>query len=103
MKKLGRLPKLAMAVVVLLLAITFLPALTYRKLANRNPLPGGFSKGVDHVHSTFSDGKGDLTEIASEAAAAGLDFVLLTDHGTPNRGSSTATAHIYLKAPSFAS
>jgi hypothetical protein len=36
--------------------------------------------GAYHVHSTRSDGRGDDEEIARAARAAGLDFVILTDH-----------------------
>jgi hypothetical protein len=77
---------------LLLAGITVVPALRYCPLENRNPLPGPYSKGVFHVHSVFSDGRGDLEEITASAAAVGLDFVVLTDHGTPNRRSSSATA-----------
>ena len=45
---------------------------------------GGFvrtARGVYHVHSRRSDGSGTVLEIAAAAAAAGLDFVVLTDHG----------------------
>lgn len=45
---------------------------------------GGFvrtARGVYHVHSRRSDGSGTVPEIAAAAAAAGLDFVVLTDHG----------------------
>ena len=38
-------------------------------------------RGVYHVHSRRSDGSGTVDEIAAAAAAAGLDFVILTDHG----------------------
>ena len=38
-------------------------------------------RGAFHVHSRWSDGSGTVDEIAAAAAAAGLDFVLLTDHG----------------------
>ena len=47
-------------------------------------LAGAFShtvRGVYHVHSRRSDGSGTVPEIAAAAAAAGLDFVILTDHG----------------------
>lgn len=37
-------------------------------------------KGALHVHSTYSDGNGDVKEIMAGANAAGLDFVVLTDH-----------------------
>jgi hypothetical protein len=45
--------------------------------------------GAWHVHSTFSDGLLSLPEIAEEARKARVDFVLLTDHGRPNRQTST--------------
>ena len=38
-------------------------------------------RGAFHVHSRRSDGSGTVDEIAAAAAAAGLDFVILTDHG----------------------
>ena len=38
-------------------------------------------RGAFHVHSRRSDGSGSVDEIAAAAAAAGLDFVILTDHG----------------------
>ncbi len=39
------------------------------------------ARGAYHVHSRRSDGSGTVPEIAAAAAAAGLDFVILTDHG----------------------
>jgi hypothetical protein len=79
---------------LLLAAITVVPALRFRPLENRNPLPPPYSKGVFHVHSVFSDGRGDLEEITASAAAVGVDFVVLTDHGTPNRESASATRRV---------
>jgi hypothetical protein len=38
--------------------------------------------GAIHVHSTFSDGSGDIKEIGFAASESGLDFVLITDHNT---------------------
>ena len=38
-------------------------------------------RGAFHVHSRWSDGSGTVDEIATAAAAADLDFVILTDHG----------------------
>lgn len=38
-------------------------------------------RGAIHVHSSRSDGSGSLDEIARAAARAGLDFVVMTDHG----------------------
>lgn len=40
--------------------------------------------GVYHVHSRFSDGLGELAEIAAAARRTRTDFVILTDHGSPN-------------------
>lgn len=42
-------------------------------------------RGAYHVHSTRSDGSGEPDAIAAAAAAAGLDFVILTDHGDATR------------------
>lgn len=47
-------------------------------------------EGVYHVHSRFSDGKRTVDKIAAVAAETGLDFVVLTDHGAPNRDSLAA-------------
>ncbi len=41
--------------------------------------------GVIHVHSTHSDGGGSFAAIAGKASLAGLDFVVMTDHGSPTR------------------
>lgn len=41
--------------------------------------------GAVHVHTTRSDGSGTPAEVAAAAAAAGLDFVILTDHGDGTR------------------
>ncbi|HPO55282.1 MAG: PHP domain-containing protein [Ignavibacteriales bacterium] len=38
--------------------------------------------GAIHIHSRFSDGSGEIPEIASLANEAGLDFIILTDHNT---------------------
>ena len=37
--------------------------------------------GAYHIHSRASDGTGTMEEIAAAAARAGLDFLILTDHG----------------------
>jgi len=38
--------------------------------------------GSVHIHSKFSDGSGDVREIANLANESGLDFIILTDHNT---------------------
>lgn len=43
------------------------------------------ARGAYHVHSRRSDGSGTVPEIAAAAAAADLDFVILTDHGDATR------------------
>lgn len=67
-------------------------ALTSGELPSPTPtLPPVFElEGVYHMHSRFSDGHRTMDEIASVAAAAGMDFVVVTDHGAPNRGSLAA-------------
>ena len=37
-------------------------------------------RGIIHCHSTYSDGTGDMEEIAKAANETGLDFVMMTDH-----------------------
>jgi hypothetical protein len=38
--------------------------------------------GVAHIHSLFSDGTGEIPEIAKFADESDLDFLLITDHNT---------------------
>jgi hypothetical protein len=42
-------------------------------------------RGAIHIHTTRSDGTGTVDEVAAAAARAGLDFVVLTDHGDGTR------------------
>jgi len=42
-------------------------------------------RGLLHVHSRMSDGRGTLDEIAAAAARAGLQFLVVTDHGDGTR------------------
>jgi len=39
-----------------------------------------------HIHSVYSDGSGRHAEIAEAAAAAGLNFVIVTDHNVRVEG-----------------
>jgi hypothetical protein len=43
------------------------------------------ARGAYHVHSVGSDGTGSMAEIAAAAARAGLEFVIVTDHGDGTR------------------
>ena len=45
----------------------------------------GSVRGLLHVHSRASDGRGSLDQIAAAAAAAGLTFLVVTDHGDGTR------------------
>ncbi len=38
--------------------------------------------GSIHIHSIFSDGSGEVKDIADAACEVGLDYILLTDHNT---------------------
>lgn len=44
-------------------------------------------QGVYHIHTRFSDGRKSPEEIAKLASKASLNFIILTDHGSPNRES----------------
>jgi hypothetical protein len=41
--------------------------------------------GAHHIHTSRSDGAGDRLAVATAAARAGLNFVILTDHGDATR------------------
>lgn len=52
-----------------------------RARADRAPRPAaGEVRGAWHVHTTRSDGRGTLDEVVAAAKAAGLSFVVVTDH-----------------------
>jgi hypothetical protein len=42
--------------------------------------------GAIHIHTDKSDGGGSLAEVVSAARQSGIDFVVLTDHGTRGYG-----------------
>jgi PHP domain-containing protein len=39
-------------------------------------------KGAIHIHSNYSDGTGNIEDIAKAASEAGLDYIIMTDHNT---------------------
>jgi hypothetical protein len=47
--------------------------------------PASVVRGAFHIHSSRSDGSGDVAVIAAAAARAGLHFIVLTDHGDATR------------------
>ena len=69
------------ACVVLLFVWLLLPtAAAVTSLAPASTLRGAF-----HIHSNRSDGSGSVDEIAAAAARAGLQFIIVTDHGDGTR------------------
>ncbi len=51
-----------------------------RARAPHDPPPRGELRGAWHVHTTRSDGRGTLGEVIAAARAAGLQFVVVSDH-----------------------
>ena len=92
---LKKLFKAGLAVLAVAIAVTAFNSLSFQKRYNNRPLPSFYKKGVFHVHSNFSDGFGSIEEICRDAGARNLDFVILTDHGRPNRKAAAATAWIH--------
>ena len=54
--------------------------------AARPPPARGELRGAWHVHTTLSDGRGTLDEVVGAARAAGLQFVVITDHNVLSPG-----------------
>jgi hypothetical protein len=73
------------------MALIVFNGISFQKRINNRPLPSYYKKGVFHVHSSFSDGAGSVEEISRDARSQNLDFVILNDHGLPNRQASAAT------------
>jgi hypothetical protein len=89
--KFKRILKYILIALGILLVLNTAPTFFYNPETNSNPLPSSYKKGVYHMHSIFSDGKGTIDDITRAAASLNLDFVILTDHGRPNTQSSTCT------------
>ncbi|HET8732371.1 MAG TPA: PHP domain-containing protein, partial [Anaeromyxobacteraceae bacterium] len=53
---------------------------TRSRRAARPAPPPGEMRGAWHVHTTRSDGRGDVAEVVRAAREAGLQFVVLADH-----------------------
>jgi len=87
--------KASLAVLAIVIAVTAFNSLAFQKRNNNRPLSSYYKKGVFHLHSSFSDGRGGMDEICRDASAQALDFVILTDHGRPNLQASAATAWIH--------
>lgn len=71
----------ALAILGLLLAAWVAFGLwTRSRRAPRPPSPAGEVRGAWHVHTTRSDGRGDLGEVLEAARESGLRLVVLADH-----------------------
>ena len=68
------------AAVVLYLGLTLPPASQQLPPATAATIFGAY-----HVHTNRSDGSGSLSDVAAAAAEAGLQFVIVTDHGDATR------------------
>ena len=86
-----RSPRLALAGLLLLGGALWLllPPAARRADPDSGALPPDSApavvRGALHIHSVGSDGSGTVAEIAAAARRAGLDFVVLTDHGDGTR------------------
>jgi hypothetical protein len=76
-----------MAAAVLAAAFVFaLFPLPARPLVMRTPAtPSPVARGAFHIHTDRSDGSGSPDAVAAAAARAGLNFIVLTDHGDGTR------------------
>jgi len=72
----------AVAVAVVTIVWLQLPPAAERLTLPPNPL---IARGAIHVHTVRSDGAGTPERVAGAAHRAGLDFVVLTDHGDATR------------------
>jgi hypothetical protein len=82
----GRLLRIALRALALVVLLAVGEVLFFTLCALTLPPPAPLPpkptqlRGVYHVHSQLSDGKGSIEDIASAATRAGLQFVILTDH-----------------------
>ncbi|MBY0494277.1 MAG: CehA/McbA family metallohydrolase [Cyanobacteria bacterium] len=80
MRRRLRVPAIVLAVAALIL-FALLPPRTQQT----GPPPASTVRGAFHIHSNRSDGSGSVEAIAAAAARAGLQFIILTDHGDGTR------------------
>lgn len=72
------------AVIVGCVALVLLALLPPAQQHTEAP-PATTIRGAFHIHSNRSDGGGSVDDIAAAAARAGLQFVVITDHGDGTR------------------
>ena len=73
-----------LAIVLVIASVILLLALP-RGAADTSAPPNNIVRGAFHSHTTRSDGSGSPDEVAAAAARAGLQFIILTDHGDGTR------------------
>jgi hypothetical protein len=73
------------AIYILWLGVLLVRFRPTRPAISPRPGPPFEEKGAYHIHTTFSDGNSTPEKIAAIAARRSLDFIILTDHGSPNR------------------
>lgn len=74
----------AFAVAAAVLVLVALPPAPRQLTASAPPDPL-VAAGALHIHTVRSDGGGTVDDVAAAAASAGLDFVVITDHGDAQR------------------
>jgi hypothetical protein len=82
------IPLIAAAAIVLMVWV-LLP----RRAQHTAPPPPTVARGAFHIHSNRSDGSGTPDAIAAAAASAGLQFIILTDHGDATRAPDPPAYH----------
>ncbi len=70
-----------MAAVVVFLLVTLPPNPIQVTWTGDPSIPARTVAGAYHVHTTRSDGAGDLAAVAAAARRSGLQFVIIADHG----------------------
>jgi hypothetical protein len=75
----------AVSVLVVVVVFLLLPPLPASAPAPSWSPSANIARGVMHVHTRRSDGTGSVDEVAAAAANAGLQFVIVTDHGDATR------------------
>jgi hypothetical protein len=79
------LRRLTIPAIVLAVAALILFALLPPRTQPTGAPPASTVRGAFHIHSNRSDGSGTVDAIAAAAARAGLQFIILTDHGDGTR------------------
>ena len=80
MRRLSTKIGIALLVVGVLLWVMLPPA-----SVDTAPPPANVVRGAYHIHTNRSDGSGSPDEVAEAASRAGLQFIILTDHGDGTR------------------